>query len=62
MGEQDSQVVATLLAAAGLPADAAEVDDLARTYRSLRAAVDRLYEIGPDVLPATVYRCAPGEG
>lgn len=61
MGEQDAEVVATLLAAAGLPADAEEIEHLARSYRSLRAAVDRLYEIDADVLPAPVYRCVPGD-
>ena len=59
MGEQ-GEVVAALLAAARLPADDDEVAALARGYGELRAAVDRLYEVPADTVPATVYRCVDG--
>ncbi|GAJ85829.1 hypothetical protein NBRGN_099_00520 [Nocardia brasiliensis NBRC 14402] len=58
-----SDLVETLLAAAGLPAHPAEVSGHAVKYPDLRAAVDALYAI-PEAryaVPATRFDARPGE-
>jgi hypothetical protein len=41
----DAEIVRVLLDAAGLPADAAEVDTLAQAYPTMRGQADALYVV-----------------
>lgn len=41
----DTEIVRVLLDAAGLPADAAEVDTLAQAYPTMRGQADALYVV-----------------
>ncbi|MFB8275453.1 hypothetical protein [Nocardia colli] len=43
--KESSEIIRTLLNAAGLPANSAEIAGLATTYLAYRAAIDALYAV-----------------